>query len=151
MMDLKENEIFTDFINGKEVSSYKLTHISGQDLFVDIHVIEGLVEVVLYNNHNINFTKKSSEKSKVIHFFVKGNFTRKDKNVLNSNESLANTFDLSSSFNNFFLNIISTDSENSCLYSITYSSGESQIYLQDGLITDITLVPNVSSNFRYFN
>lgn len=37
-----------------------------------------------------------------------------------------------------------------CIYNIVYSSGDSEIYLQDGLITDVTLEPEQPISFTYF-
>lgn len=42
------------------------------------------------------------------------------------------------------------DQNKSCIFSIVYSSGDSEIYLQDGLITDVTLEPEKPILFSYF-
>jgi len=49
------------------------------------------------------------------------------------------------------MTIKSKDSKAKALYTVTYSSGELDTYLQDGLVTQYVLIPNATSKFIYKN
>ncbi len=50
-------------------------------------------------------------------------------------------YGLSDTFNILHLTIKSTEKKGATAYTISYSSGERETYLQDGLITDYILEP----------
>jgi hypothetical protein len=56
-----------------------------------------------------------------------------------------------STFNSIHMTIKSQNESVNALYSITYSSGEAEIFLQDGLISEYALMPNKSTKFLYKN
>lgn len=49
------------------------------------------------------------------------------------------------------MTIKSQNETQSAMYTITYSSGEPEIYLQDGLISQYAIIPNKSTKFLYKN
>jgi len=61
-----------------------------------------------------------------------------------------NPYRFSKTFNNFHL-ILTKKENKTCSYSVTYSSGKNKVFLQDGLITDITLQPQKLASFFYGN
>jgi len=52
------------------------------------------------------------------------------------------SFGLSETFSSLHLTIKALNNKGATAYTITYSSGERETYLQDGLITDYILEPN---------
>jgi len=46
-----------------------MTHVTGQPLVIDIHVLEGSLDARLTNNRNVNLIK-SSNSQKLIHFYI---------------------------------------------------------------------------------
>jgi hypothetical protein len=56
-----------------------------------------------------------------------------------------------SSFLHLHLTVVSQDPKQSAIYTITYSSGESVVYLQDGLISEYNLVAKKPTKFLYKN
>jgi hypothetical protein len=56
-----------------------------------------------------------------------------------------------SSFTHLHLAVSSQNSKESAIYTITYSSGEPILYLQDGLIMEYNLSPKKLTKFMYKN
>lgn len=52
------------------------------------------------------------------------------------------SFGLSETFSSLHLTIKALNNKGATAYTVTYSSGERETYLQDGLITDYILEPN---------
>lgn len=61
------------------------------------------------------------------------------------------SFGLSETFISLHLTIKALNNKGATAYTITYSSGERETYLQDGLITDYILEPNKETTFFYEN
>ena len=57
--ELKEHEIITDFIEGGEDSRYSITHVKDEDLSVNIHAIEGDIEVTFTNFAQVSLLKST--------------------------------------------------------------------------------------------
>ena len=56
-----------------------------------------------------------------------------------------------SSFVHLHLVVTAQNPKDKALYTITYSSGEALVYLQDGLISEYNLVTNKPTKFLYNN
>jgi len=56
-----------------------------------------------------------------------------------------------STFVHLHITVESQDSKEKALYSITYSSGNPTVYLQDGLITEYNLISKRPTKFIYKN
>lgn len=137
---MKEHEIISDFIGDHEESRYQITNINGEDLIVNIHVQEGDIEARLTDGQDFKLIKSTSQNNKLIHFFIPGKHFNEDKgNKTDLGEAIINSFTMSSTFSTFHLILNNKNVNKSSSYTITYSSGENKIFLQDGLITDITL------------
>jgi hypothetical protein len=60
-------------------------------------------------------------------------------------------FGLSQTFTYLHLTIKASDGKGATAYTISYSSGARETYLQDGLITDYVLEPSKETTFFYEN
>lgn len=56
-----------------------------------------------------------------------------------------------SSFVHLHMIVTSQNPKESAVYTISYSSGEAIIYLQDGLITEYSLISKKPTKFMYLN
>jgi hypothetical protein len=62
-----------------------------------------------------------------------------------------NPLALTGSFVVYHITVTSIDENKAASYTIAYSSGESEFFLQDGLIVDYQLPPNIPHSFIYCN
>ena len=149
MFQLKEHEITTDFMHGLEQNNYEWTHITSKPLVLDIHVLEGNLKATISNGKGLYRQKQSSDNQKLIDFYIQEE-NQQSISILTDNQTLLNSFDLSHNFRNYILTLQNTEQNQSCIYSLVYSSGNSTIYFQDGLITDITIEHGRPTTFYYF-
>ena len=122
---------------------------------VNVHVLEGDLQAKLTDEKDFSLVKESSADNKLIHFYIPGQHSKFQNEVLEpkyekSNRFSMNPFRFSRTFNSFHL-VLTKKQNKSCTYSITYSSGKNKVILQDGLITDITLQPKKQASFYYSN
>ncbi len=102
-----------------------------------------MVEAHLSDFNNINITKTNDKDKNLIHILVPA---QDHKQKADSPFQLLGTpwmssFGLSDTFSYLHLTIRAVN-KGATAYTITYSSGERETYLQDGLITDYILEPN---------
>ena len=120
---------------------------------MNIHVQEGNVEVHLTDFGSTNLVKKSDSKDRILQFHIKGE-EQKDVQVKDAEVKQARVMHLNKVNGNFMVyqvSIKSLDEEKAASYSIGYSSGKSQFFLQDGLIVDYNLESKTAHSFFYCN
>ena len=151
--ELKEHEIISDFVEGGEQSRYSITHVLREDLTVNVHAVEGDVEVTFSNYEQVSLLKSTESGKKTVHFFLPKSYSFPSQPALPSDNSAASfgAFEYSNTFGSFHMTVGSRNPNATATFSISYSSGENQVRLQDGLITDIVLEPNLRYNFIYEN
>ena len=126
MIELKEHEIVTDFMQEAEVNGYFLTHVVNRPLEIDIQVLDGELEAKLTNNRNISLVETSSKEKKLIHLGIESQESHLNSQILNFNkfESLMGGYEFSQTFGNYQLTLKNVPGSNtSCIYTIVYSSG----------------------------
>lgn len=96
--------------------------------------------------------KSTEHGRKTVHFFIPKSYHYVDQQApLENGVSSFGSFDYSSAFGSFHLVIRGQDANTTVTFSITYSSGQNRVKLQDGLITDVMLEPNIAYTFMYEN
>jgi hypothetical protein len=118
-----------------------------EDLIINIHVQEGEVEASVTNVNQVNLNKKSDAKNRVIHFVIKAQEVR----AVKPSDGLINPMALTEFMINYHVTVKSLNASKAATYTISYSSGKRELYLQDGLILDYILEPNKVSSFYYYN
>jgi hypothetical protein len=150
MLEVKEHEIVTDFMEYGERNDYIWTHVTSKPMVVDIHVLDGSLEARLTDGRKYSEVKFSSGEQKLIHFYVEPEVKSGLPQGSVKDTSMVSAFDFSRTFKNFVLELDNRGDNTSCSYNLVYSSGASKIYLQDGLITDITLDKSQPTTFLYY-
>lgn len=74
-----------------------------------------------------------------------------DRTAIKPSDGLINPMALTEFMINYHVTIKSLNSSKAAAYTISYSSGKRELYLQDGLILDYILEPNKVSSFYYYN
>lgn len=64
---------------------------------------------------------------------------------------MINPMALTEFMTSYHVKIKSLNASKAATYTISYSSGKRELYLQDGLILDYILEPNKPSTFYYYN
>jgi hypothetical protein len=118
-----------------------------EELIVNIHIQEGDAEVQITNLNKVNLNKKSDSKNKILHFVIKSQDADDNKDSV----GLINPMGMSNQIVLYHVTMKSLDNTKAVTYTISYSSGKRETYLQDGLILDYILEPNKASAFYYFN
>ena len=70
VLELKQHEVVTDFLDKQEDNHYMWTHVVSQPLVLDIHVLGGDLEAKLINSQGMEITKSSGQGQKLLHFYV---------------------------------------------------------------------------------
>jgi hypothetical protein len=125
----------SDFLNEGQTNKYMIHASPKEDVILNVHVQEGAVDVQVTNVDNVNLNKRSDVKNRVIHFVIKS----LEKTKEDSGKGLINPVALSTDFAIYHVVVKSIDTEKAASYSISYSSGLREVYLQDGLILDYML------------
>ena len=151
--ELQAKKSLTDEAENGSVNKYILTAVRTQELVINIQIQHGDIEVSINDFSGVNITKKNEKGSN--HLLI----TIPPKNETNpvpaALGSLLGRIFYSrygySSFTNFHVEVKSQDPKVKAMYAITYHSGESEVYLEDGLISSYGILANRSSRFLYRN
>lgn len=97
--------------------------------------------------------KKSTNDQRVIQFHIKGKQKEyKISEITSENQvGIYNPEALSKVFVIYHINITSINVDKAASYTIGYSSGKTEFFLQDGLIVDYQLEPKQTHSFYYCN
>lgn len=107
MLQLKQHEIISDFIQEEDQNSYYFTHVISKPLVIDIHVLSGDVQARLTDSNSLSLQKESQKNQKLIHFYIKPEITNNGQlaNLTTLGESLNSPFRLSNTFRNYVLQL----------------------------------------------
>ena len=142
----------SDFLNENEENKYMIHVGKAEDAMVNLHVQEGNIEAKLTDGGSTNVIKKSTESTRVVQFHIPASTPApKAGSEVSREEGLLNPLALSYDFQVYHISISSTSAAKAASYSITYSSGKREFFLQDGLIVDYTLQPKQPHSFFYCN
>jgi hypothetical protein len=147
-VELAENKPLSDSLQPNEDNRYTLTGTKNEEIIINIQIISGNIKVEAHDFEKIDLTKTNAAGSKNIHFTIP------PKDLAKENKQLGSTYMTSfgmSSFTHLHLIITSQNPKESAIYTITYSSGESVVFLQDGLISEYNLVSKKATKFIYLN
>jgi hypothetical protein len=106
------------------------------------------LEVNVFDFDSVNLTKKNDKGSTNINIVIPPKDKSKDKDKLGG--VFLGLYDYST-FDLFHMTIKSQNESATALYTVSYSSGDAEMFLQDGLISEYALMPNKSTKFLYKN
>jgi hypothetical protein len=147
-VELAENKALSDALEAGEDNRYTLTGTKNEEIVINVQVLSGDLKVAVHDFEKIDITKTNKAGSKNIHIVIPPKDLAKEQKQLG--QSYMTSFGLSS-FVHLHLIVTSQDPKQSAIYTITYSSGEVVVYLQDGLISEYSLVSKKPTKFLYQN
>jgi hypothetical protein len=119
-------------LSANEQNRYTITGTRDEEIIINIQIISGDLKVGVHDFEKVDLIKTNTKGSKNIHITVP------PKDLTAAEKELGVTHMSSfgmSSFVHLHVTIESQDHNLPASYSITYSSGQPVVYLQDGLIT----------------
>ncbi len=128
--------------------------LRNEETIINIQVTEGIVEAHVTDFNNINITKTNDKDKNLIHIVIPAQNHKQtpfDKNAQLLGTAWMTSFGLSDTFSYLHLTIKAANGKGATAYTVVYSSGERETYLQDGLITDYILEPSKETTFFYEN
>jgi hypothetical protein len=150
-VDLKEGQPITDIVGPKEVNRYMITSSKNKEVIVNIHIMRGNVKVQLFDFGRVSVTKENAKGSTNIQIVVPSQDLKSEeqkKDLKTAVTPYYSAFSLSS-FVSLHLTVQPQSESESANYQVSYSIGEQTSYLEDGLITEFTLISKKPSKFLY--
>lgn len=147
-VELAENKALSDSLEPGEDNRYTLTAANNEEIIINIQILSGSLKVDVHDFEKIAISKTNPAASKNIHITIPPKDITKQKKELGA--TYMTSFGLSS-FTHLHLIVASQNPKESAIYTITYSSGEAVLYLQDGLITEYNLIARKPTKFLYNN
>lgn len=147
-VELAENKPLSDALEAGEENRYTLTGTKNEEIVINVQVLSGNIKVAVHDFEKIDINKSNAANSKNIHIVIP------PKDLVRESKQLGQTYMTSfglSSFTHLHLVVSAQDPKQSAIYTITYSSGETVVYLQDGLISEYNLVAKKPTKFLYEN
>lgn len=137
-----------DFLQKKEVNRYKVSVTKETETIITVTVFEGNPTVVVKNDlEGIKITGK--KKGNLVQIHVPSSaFKKALDNPSQPSVVISNTA-LSIVFSELIIEV--TDNDFNCAYSISYTLGQRNLYIQDGILTSGTLRPNEEITYSYHN
>lgn len=138
----------SDSLTPNEQNRYTITGTRDEEIIINIQILSGDLKVGVHDFEKVDLTKTNPKGTKNIHITIP------PKDLVPVEKELGTTHMSSFGLSNFIhlhLTIESQDLSKPASYSITYSSGEAVVYLQDGLITEYNLVAKKETKFIYRN
>lgn len=142
--------MLADEVSKDEINKYSITASRSQELNINIQITHGNITVTV-NDFAGTFVTKSNEGQNHLLISVP---PPNDSNNSNSTPLWERVFFSAfaqSTLKSYHVEVKSQDGKTNAAYSITYSSGEVETFLQDGLIATHALLPNRTTKFLYSN
>lgn len=140
--ELKEGETVNDFIQKKETNRYKISVVKEVETIITVTVFEGNPTVVVKNDYEgIKITGK--KKGNLIQVHVPSSAFKKaltNSTAPTTPSAIFSNTALSIVFSELIIEV--TDNDYNCPYSISYTLGQRNLFIQDGTLTSGTLRPN---------
>lgn len=109
-----------------------MTGTKNEEIVINVQILSGNVAVAVHDFEKVDITKTNSAGSKNVHIVIPPKDLTHEKKELGA--SYMTSFGMSSFFH-LHLVVTSQNAKESAIYTITYSSGDPVVYLQDGLIS----------------
>jgi|JI6StandDraft_1071083.scaffolds.fasta_scaffold04892_7 hypothetical protein len=149
-LELTEGKTITDFCDKGEKNKYTMTSHKQQETVITINVLEGNPTVKAWTNYQQKPFVKTKKDSSIIHIAIP---PHKDRNETSPPANMfMNRFDsfgLNSILETIHLEI--SDNDTNAYYTVSYTSGQRGLELEDGLITSTLIESNRSVTFFYDN
>ena len=151
-IDLKEGQPLTDVVAANETNRYIITSTKNKEVILNIHIISGNVKVELSDYLRVSVTKENTHGNSNIHIVVPSKDLKTEK--AEKTDSVApipyymSAFAMSN-FVNLHLTVTSQKASEPANFIITYSNGGQSTYLEDGLISEYTLMAKKEYKFLY--
>lgn len=137
----------------KETNRYKISVVKETETIITVTVFEGNPTVVVKNDYEgIKITGKKKGNLIQVHVpssVFKKALTNTTDNAPKTPSAIFSNTALSIVFSELIIEI--TDTEFNCPYSISYTIGERNLFIQDGTLTSGTLRPNEDIMYAYHN
>lgn len=147
-IELTENKALSDSLAPNEENRYTLTGTKNEEIVINIQLISGNLKVEVHDFEQIDLKKSNAAGAKNLHIVIPPKDMVKAKKEAGAVSMTAFTM---SSFVHLHLVVTSQNPKEGAIYTITYSSGETLFYLQDGLIAEYNLVAKKATKFLYRN
>jgi len=147
-VDLKEGQPLTDVVGVKQMNRYLITGTKNKEIIINVNIISGNIKVEVVNYGKINFSKENAKGTNNIHIVIPSEDLNEDKEKDAKPVPYLGAYALSS-FTNLHVTVKSQDESQPANYIITYSNGGQTSYLEDGLISQYTLIAHNTSKFLF--
>ena len=131
------------------MNRYLITGTKNKEIIINLNIVSGNVKVELYNYGKLNLTKENPKGSNNIHIVIPSADLKEEEKEKDVRPiPYLGAYSLSN-FANVHVVVLSQNESQPASYIITYSNGEQTSYLEDGLISQYTLLAHNTSKFLF--